>query len=151
MNSQLFTPQTPNLQIPHTKSPLFRLNRDYQQFNSPGRRSGKAAKAPSSIVIEDGKLSIRIAVENIVFAKAEHVYVGIYFSNEQRVIQRGSLAGLLIQLPEDQFMQVHRSYVINLRWVDSWTKDTVWIKGKEIPISRARCQEVLERLESRRQ
>jgi DNA-binding LytR/AlgR family response regulator len=143
MDSQISIHQTLAFPISSTKSPLVRLSRDYPPFNTSEAPSRKAAKASSSIIVEDGKLRLRVAVENILYAKAEHVYVGIYFSNEQRVIQRGSLAGLFVQLPANQFIQVHRSYIVNLRWVESWTKDTISIGGQEIPISRSRRQEVL--------
>lgn len=149
MNTQFSEYQTQVFPFSHSKSPLYKLHRDYNQVKTSTKHSNRVNSPSSSILIEDGKVQIRIAVENILFAKAEHVYVGIYFSNDQRVFQRGSLAGLLNQLPADQFLQVHRSYVVNLRWVESWTKDTISIGGKEIPISRARRSVVLERLKNR--
>lgn len=149
MNTQFSEHQTQIFPFSNSKSPLYKLQQDYNQVKTATKRLNRGGSPSSSIVIEDGKVQIRIAVENILFAKAEHVYVGIYFSNDQRIFQRGSLAGLLNQLPADQFIQVHRSYVVNLRWVESWTKDTISIGGKEIPISRARRNDVIERLKSR--
>lgn len=110
----------------------------------PSKQTSKGGYA--SIVVEKGKLQVSIAVENILFARAEHVYVNIFFSNNQRVVQRSSLSGLLGQLPNSEFLQVHRSFVVNLRWVESWTKETVTVGGKHIPISRSRRKDVLQRL-----
>ncbi len=97
----------------------------------------------------DGKLHVRLAVKDILYVQAEHVYARIYCSNQQRILQRISLSSLLSQLPADQFLQVHRSYVVNLDSVDSWSVELLFVDGTKIPISRNRRKEVIQRLEAR--
>jgi DNA-binding LytR/AlgR family response regulator len=116
---------------------------------STGSWHRKDAKPASSIVVEDGKLRIRIAIQNIIFVRAEHVYCGIHFCNDQRIIQRGSLTSLAKQLPADGFMRVHRSYLVNLAWVEQWTKEELIIGKHRIPVARSRRREVFARLKAR--
>ena len=43
-------------------------------------------------------------------------------------------------------MKVHRSYIINILKIDDIRENDVFIKGIEIPISKAHKAEVLKRL-----
>lgn len=85
---------------------------------------------------------------SIAYVRAEHVYVEIYFGGNRRMLHRDSLAALMKTLPEEAFMQVHRSYIVNLKWVKGWRSDTLFIGDATIPISRNRRQEVVARLQS---
>jgi len=85
---------------------------------------------------------------SIAYARAEHIYVEIFFGGNRRMLHRDSLAALLETLPEEAFMQVHRSYVVNLKWVKEWRSDALFIGDAKIPISRNRRQEVMARLQS---
>jgi len=75
---------------------------------------------------------------SIAYARAEHIYVEIYFGGNRRMLHRDSLATLLETLPEEAFLQVHRSYVVNLKWVNGWRSDALFIGDAKIPISRNR-------------
>ena len=103
------------------------------------------ATAPfSSIILEHGKRSYRIAIQNIIFIRAEGVYCELYFCNQKRIVQRISLNELQQQLPSTKFIRVHRSFMVNRSWVESWTKGELTIGKHRIPISRAKWAEVVQ-------
>ncbi len=106
----------------------------------------KTEKATRTITVERGKICFSIPVQNILFIKAEHVYCCIYFINDQQLVQRISLEKLLVRLPEKEFLRVHRSYVVNLKYVLNFTTKKILIAETIIPIGRTIRDRVVARL-----
>lgn len=50
------------------------------------------------------------------------------------VLSRTGIKALSEMLPEDQFVRVHRSYVVSRRGVEHFTKREVKVEGRETPI-----------------
>jgi len=53
-----------------------------------------------------------------------------------RLITRQTLKKLEDILPNEDFIRVHRSFIVPLHRLDSWTTYSVSIKDKEIPVGR---------------
>lgn len=56
------------------------------------------------------------------------------------------LKELLIALPADQFLQTHRSYLVNLKMIDAIDGNQVRIGEKLLPVSRSNREELERRL-----
>lgn len=97
--------------------------------------------------IFDGSNIHLVPAEDILYLKADHVYVEVYTKNQGVLIQRKSLTEMLEDLPLPPFLQVHRSFVINLKVVTGWQPQQVFINETTIPISRSRRKEILRYLE----
>jgi DNA-binding LytR/AlgR family response regulator len=48
------------------------------------------------------------------------------------------------KLPENQFLRIHKSFIINLNKVVNYTSSTVNIDGDDLPISRNRKKDFRE-------
>ena len=101
----------------------------------------------TKLSIYDGSNMYLVPIEDILYLKADHVYVEVHSKNQGVLIQRKSLTEILEDLPLPPFLQVHRSFVINLKAVTGWQPQCVFINETTIPISRARRKEILEYLE----
>lgn len=117
-------------------------------YMGPKRSPSDGPKSLSvhSIIIEKGKMRISIPIQNLLFVRAEHVYCRIFFSNDQKILQRVSIERLLSKLPAGKFLRVHRSFIVNLSYVEHWSGTEVIISGVTIPIGRTRRNEVVRRL-----
>ena len=104
-------------------------------------------KEGQSIWVEKGKVRIRIPVHNILYVKAEHVYCRLFFPNDQRVLKRISLDRLTSELPSGEFLRVHRSYLVNVDYVERFNASKILIGKAEIPIGRTWRKEVVSRLQ----
>ncbi len=89
-----------------------------------------------------------IKIKDILFIKADHIYVKIYLSGGEEVMLRSSIKEILEKLPEKQFVQTHRSFAINTNQVGQWDNDEIQIQGNFIPLSRSRRKIVQEYLTS---
>jgi DNA-binding LytR/AlgR family response regulator len=64
-------------------------------------------------VKSDYKL-MRINLDDIKYIESMHEYIRIHLSSEKPVMTLVSLKSIEEQLPQDRFMRVHRSYIVNL-------------------------------------
>lgn len=93
----------------------------------------------------DGVL-VKVLMEEVLFVEGMKDYVKIYLNNGQRLITLISLKQIENQLPEDDFLRVHRSFIIAKNKVDSIEGNTLHIGEHEVVIAPAMRNEVLEKV-----
>lgn len=77
----------------------------------------------------------RILESDIIYCQADGVYTNIFTTNSE-IIQRIKLKDIEEKLSDD-FIRVHRSYVVNKSKITAKKSSSVFIGQKEIPISRS--------------
>lgn len=92
----------------------------------------------------DGKL-VRLNNEDILYIESMGDYVK-FVTAEKKYITHNTIKALEEKVDKTCFMKVHRSYIINLSKIDDIRENDLFIKGTEIPISKAHKQDVLRRL-----
>jgi DNA-binding LytR/AlgR family response regulator len=108
------------------------------------------ASAPSPpetddiFIREDGRVT-RLRTEDILYAEAMQNYSRIY-TTDAHYVPLLPLRQLLSKLPEDRFVQIHRSYLVNLDRVKGVEGNQLRIGSKLLPVSRNNREHVLQRL-----
>jgi DNA-binding LytR/AlgR family response regulator len=93
---------------------------------------------------------IKIAFTDVLYIEGLREYVGINTAKE-RIVTLIAMIKLLEVLPEDQFVRIHRSYIVNLKHVKSVYGNTVVLNnGKELPISKGQKEEFLLRINEKK-
>ncbi len=92
----------------------------------------------------DGKL-VRLNNEDILYIESMGDYVK-FVTADKKYITHNTIKALEEKVDKTCFMKVHRSYIINLTKIDDIRENDLFIKGTEIPISKAHKQDVLRRL-----
>lgn len=69
------------------------------------------------------------------FIKGDGGYVEIFHA-AGKVVQRKLLKDLMDELP-DNFIRVHRSYAVNVQFIESRSSSQIVVKGEKIPVSRS--------------
>jgi len=88
----------------------------------------------------------KIQFQEIFYVESERNYLTLV-SNQQKLSFIGTLRTWKEKLPEHQFIQIHKSFVINKDHVDKISGNEVYIHDKRIPIGRtfkAKLFEVLD-------
>lgn len=93
---------------------------------------------------KDGAINVRLKTNEILFIQAEGVYLKVVTSNKNYLI-RSTLASALLELPLKQFIQVHRSFIVNIDLITESKSDILFINNHQIPISRTFKDEFRER------
>lgn len=91
-----------------------------------------------------GKL-VRLKNEDILFIESMGDYVR-FVTPDKKYITHNTIKNLEGRVNKACFMKVHRSYIINLLMIDDIRENDLFIKGIEIPISKAHRADVFKRL-----
>ena len=107
-------------------------------------------KKPESILVKIGYGMVRIQLKEVTYIQADGDYTTIFCKRKKYHVSY-PLKHWIDTLPRNQFIQVHRSFVINVQEVDKATASTIEIDKTEIPIGRVykkEFQELYFRLQS---
>ena len=88
-----------------------------------------------SIFVKKQHLYYRIPFKDIMYIKADNVYLEVY-TKEQMFLVRSPLKDYLEKLPSNSFFRSHKSYIINVEHVMAVNAKDVLIGDELIPISK---------------
>ncbi|MBL7818327.1 MAG: response regulator [Saprospiraceae bacterium] len=97
-----------------------------------------------SIFIKDQLSYKKIDIADIRYIQAYKNYLEIHLSN-QRVVIRATLQRFTGVLPHQYFVQVHRSFVVNVQYVEVINPDNVVIEGQKVPLSKQNKDEFIKK------
>lgn len=101
---------------------LIDLTAGYQQ---------ETMKATSGhIFIKSEYKLIRIELADITYIESKHEYIQIHLVHSKPVMTMVSLKSMEEQLPAEQFMRVHRSYIVNLKKISVIERNRIVFEGK---------------------
>jgi len=118
------------------------LQRAIAQEDNGGAVNGESDN--HIFIKSDGKL-VRLNNEDILYIESMGDYVK-FVTADKKYITHNTIKALEEKVNKACFMKVHRSYIINLTKIDDIRENDLFIKGTEIPISKAHKQDVLRRL-----
>ena len=101
--------------------------------------------ADASFFVKSEKQMRKIYLRDILFVEALENYVSIY-TTSGRVLTHSTLKRIGESLPDDQFLQTHKSYIINADRVDLVEGNRLRIESYQIPIARNLRDVVFKRI-----
>ncbi|WP_452227382.1 LytR/AlgR family response regulator transcription factor [Lacinutrix cladophorae] len=87
----------------------------------------------------------KIVVHNILYLESDRNYVTITTKNK-KLSFIDSLKNWNEKLSEETFIQVHKSFIINRKYVDKISGNEIYVQGSRIPIGRTYKQALLSKL-----
>jgi len=90
---------------------------------------------------------VKIFLDDILYIESLKDYIKVITTTKQVITKQG-ISALEEMLPSDQFLRIHRSYLVAVNKIDSYTADDIQIREKELPIGRMYHHEVLKTLRS---
>lgn len=94
------------------------------------------------IFLKVNKELIKVEVNDIQYIEGLKDYILVKLADNEYVTYL-SLSKILENLPLDKFLQVHKSYIVNINNVEKLIGNKLIISEKEIPIGRTHKQKVL--------
>lgn len=92
------------------------------------------APADDFMFIKSDNKIFKVAFEDILFLEAFGNYAKVYLTDKQ-LMPTTTLTSLEEALPKNQFIRVHRSFIINKNHISHIEGNRVFIKDQEVPIS----------------
>jgi DNA-binding LytR/AlgR family response regulator len=76
----------------------------------------------------------KVVFHDLLYAEAQSNYTKI-ITTENILLTKSSFSAFIAQLPGDLFIQVHRSFIVNLRRISRIEGNRVWLHRHEVPIA----------------
>ncbi len=105
----------------------------------------KPLENKSIVLLKSGSKTHRINPNEINYIEKDGNYSTYHMTDLQKIITRESVSETLSKLPSS-FLQVHKSYIVNMESVSGIEKDILFIKNLQIPIGGSFKQDTLKKL-----
>ena len=108
----------------------------------------RGTEAPDFIFLKTGYEEEKVYLKDILYIEAAGNYM-TYVLKERKLMCRQNVPEALLALPEQDFVRVHRSFIVGVKHVGKIARQQVWVNGVEIPVGAsyedgvARIREVL--------
>ncbi len=102
------------------------------------------------IFLKADKKMVKVMLSDILFIESLKDYIRINTA-EKDIISHQKISYLEEKLPEECFMRIHRSFIVPIRKIESYSASAIEVPGKELPIGRLYKNKVLEILQSKHQ
>lgn len=110
---------------------LLRLAESKEETN----RSEAESDGKEFISVKADYKTTLVRIADIVYIESEGEYVRLHLKDGSTIMTLFRLKNMESSLPSEQFMRVHRSYIVNLRYITSYAKGRVFLPdGEDIPI-----------------
>jgi DNA-binding LytR/AlgR family response regulator len=93
------------------------------------------------IYLRSDRKMIKVALSDILYIESIKDYIKV-IATSGTVITKQSISSIEETLPKDMFIRIHRSFIIALNKVESYSNELVWLGKSELPISRMYRHEV---------
>ncbi|MCC8037751.1 MAG: LytTR family DNA-binding domain-containing protein [Bacteroidales bacterium] len=91
----------------------------------------------ANITVKKEYQNVTIPLAEILYIEAMEGYVKIYRDNGTCTLSRMILKNILPMLPEDEFVRIHRSYIVHRSKIKSYNRSEVVLSnGQSLPIGR---------------
>lgn len=100
----------------------------------------------NKITVNLNNKKIIININEILFVESENNYVNIFLDNGQKCVERISLRQLFGKLTTN-FVQIHKSFVVNIDVIDVYSGSQITIKDHTLPIGRNYKNQFKEKME----
>jgi len=98
-----------------------------------------------TVFLNVDKTHHKLVLNTILFIESDRNYITIV-TESQKLSFIDSLKNWTENLPKNQFIQVHKSYIINTKFIDKISGNILFLKSNKIPIGRTYKQELMTKL-----
>ncbi len=105
----------------------------------------KEMEEPYIFMKSDRKM-VKVLIKDICYIESLKDYIRIKTEGGKEVISLQKISYIEEKLPNDQFLRIHRSFIVPIKKIEAFSTQAIEINGKEIPIGRNYKSDVMELL-----
>jgi DNA-binding LytR/AlgR family response regulator len=121
----------------------YQINQDDVQLNA--NKSPKKSSEESFIYIKENKKVVKVYLSEISYIEGLSEFIQI-FTDKRKIITKTSLFQMEEKLTNENFLRIHKSFIVSISKIEAFTANTIEINGKELPIGRSFKNAVLSTL-----
>ena len=116
-------------------------------FQNPQWNDDSIKPPNPHILIRADRKTVKLPLQQILFIESLKDYVKIH-TDQKVIITKEQISQLEANLPANQFMRIHRSFIIAINKIEAFSHEAIDLAGKELPIGRSYKNAVISRLYS---
>ncbi len=111
----------------------------FEQMNKVGNEDEE------HIFVKSNLKKRKVILSEIKWIEALGDYIKLV-TDEANIVILSTMKSFEKELPEDKFLRIHKSYIVNLEKVEKFNSKNVEVSGRQIPLSRNKKTELAEAL-----
>lgn len=116
-------------------------------YGNETETDSSGAEVSNFMFVRSDRKMIKIDYDAIIYIESYSDYLKIHLENNT-IVTRETITAIEAKLPKHQFLRIHRSYIIALKYIQSFTNEHITINKQSLPISRTYKKNVLQFLET---
>jgi DNA-binding LytR/AlgR family response regulator len=96
---------------------------------------------PAFLFLRADRKNLKIQLHEILFIESLKDYVKVV-TNDRSIVSKQSISTIEENLPEEVFLRIHRSFIVSLSKIESFTAGIIQVGKYELPVSRSYRHEV---------
>ena len=122
------------------------VNTYFEVYNNPVEIGSNQTETNNFMFVRSDRRMFKIGFNEIIYIESYSDYIKIHLNDKTVVVTRETISAIEAKLPKNEFIRIHRSYIVSLNSIDSYTNEQIVISEKSLPISRSYKKEVLSLL-----
>ncbi|WP_303317992.1 LytTR family DNA-binding domain-containing protein [Flavivirga abyssicola] len=122
------------------------INNYFEIYSEAKHETIQNVDSNDFMFVRSDRRMIKIDFEAIIFIESYSDYIKIHLA-DNTIVTRETISAIEAKLPAKKFIRIHRSYIISINNIVSFTNEEIVINNKSLPISRSYKKEVLQILE----
>ncbi|MFH6943526.1 LytR/AlgR family response regulator transcription factor [Flavobacterium aquidurense] len=95
------------------------------------------------LFFKENSVLVKVPPMQILYIQSMQNYIEIHLENCKRIIVHHTLKNILDELPKDIFLQIHKSYIVNTKYITHIDGVTIYLNEICLPIARNRREDVM--------
>lgn len=101
-----------------------------------------------SIYLRIDRRQVRIILDEILYIESAKDYIKI-FTQDKMYLSRQTISSIEVLIDKNEFVRIHRSFIVPVNKIKSYTHELVEINRKELPIGKFYLNHFLKTMDSR--
>lgn len=122
-----------------------------QKFSVFLEMASKPQSAPKRIVLRTQEAIHVVSTDEIIYLEADRNYTTFMLKNRGKLLVSGSIGEYEALIGLSDFMRIHQSYLLNLRFIQSYEKASGMVitpSGDKLPVSSRKKDQLMQYLNS---
>jgi two-component system LytT family response regulator len=103
--------------------------------------------AENFIYLRADRKNIKVNFDDILFIESLKDYIKVV-TKQRTIVTKQAISSIEENLPGDLFIRTHRSFIVSLKKIESFTSELIQIDRYELPVSRSYRHEVEKSLKT---
>ncbi|RAJ24802.1 LytTR family two component transcriptional regulator [Gelidibacter algens] len=122
------------------------VNTYFEVYSKPQTNPPLRSDVTTFMFVRSERRMIKIDFHSIVYIESYSDYLKIHLANDT-IVTRETITAIEAKLPRNQFIRIHRSFIVATANISAFTNEHVVVNDKALTISRSYKKDVLRQLE----